>query len=336
MAITLLEIARQKKDSFERETVWNVAQESDPLKLLPVETIGRLEVSARRTNSIATVGFRKRGEAFGAVSGGGSDVVTDAIYHMGATIDIDISDLRDKSLTVNPLAERAKDASKAMAWKFNETFIQGDQAVDEDTFEGLKVRLATKPSSQKIYANDSTTAVDLSAAIAANTTATMQTFFDKVDEALYALDGHSADMILTTDQMIAKWNAARRRLNLYKDVDPELPAAIGSNVRRTSGQVVNSPVMKYRGIPVYDLGLDHGQTDRIIATETFTADAATPIYFVKVGYPYLRVIQQYAMEVGKPFMLQDGVTWRQVIQWPVGMQDVHTKGLSKLAGYEVQ
>ena len=335
MALTLLDIARTKKDDFAKEVIETFAKECDISRKIPLETINTTEVSARRTNSVPDVGFRRRGESFGAVKGGGYDTVADAVFPMGANIDIDKADLRDKNPIEDPLATRTRETINAMTWKFNHTFINGDHGTDEDTFEGIKVRMANLPASQTVYGTDSTTAFDLIGAITANTTATLNAFMDKVDAAIYACNGHTADVCLTYADSIAAFKAALRRLNLYKDIEPTKPEVNPSNQRRSGNEWDNRPVFRYNGVDFFDMGLDRTQTTPIVGTDTVGGVACRPFYFLKLGKPYFSGIQQYAMEVTKPFMMPDAVTWRTVVDWPVGLRNVHTSSGSVLKGVKV-
>ncbi len=335
MAITLLDVQRLKPDDYEKGVVETFVLECDISKKLPLVTIGTLEVRTKRTNSIPTVGFRSRGQMYGQVKSGGTDTVADAVYSMGATIDIDKNDMRDKSPVTDPLTERTRYAVKGMAWTFNDYFINGDHGTDPDGFEGLKVRLANAPAGQTVYGNSSSAALDVAAAIAANTTATFQTFLDKLDEAKYQCDGHTADACLTDADGIKAIKASLRRLQLYKDADPTLPHVRPDNERRTNATQLQKPIFNWDGVDFYDLGLKADQSTKILGTDTVGGVACRPFYFVKLGEPYLHGIQQYAMEISKPYMLPDGVTYRTVVDWPVGLRHVHPKFASVLKGVKV-
>jgi hypothetical protein len=335
VAITLLDVQRLKQDDYEKGVVETFIQECDISKKLPLVTIGTLEVRTKRTNSIPTVGFRARGAMHGTVAAGGTDTVADAVYSMGATIDIDKNDMRDKSPVTDPLTERTRFAVKGMAWTFNDYFINGDHGVDPDGFEGIKVRLALSPASQTLYGNTSSAALDVAAALASNTTSTMQTFLDRLDEAKYACDGHTADVCLTDADGIKAIKACLRRLNLYKDVAPDQPHINPDNGRRTSATLNTRPVFSWDGVDFYDMGLKADQSTKIIGNDTIGGAACRPFYFLKLGEPYIHGIQQYAMEISKPYMLDDGVTWRTVIDWPVGLRHVHPRFASVLKGVKV-
>ena len=334
MALTLLDVARNKKDEFEGAVVETYLDHCDILKKLPLKTTGTTEVHTKRKNSASTLGFRKRGESYGSISGGGHDIVSDAVYAMGGNIDIDYTDFHDKGAVNNPLTERLQDGIEAAGWTFNNTFVNGDHATDEDVFEGIKVRLAAGQNGQIVYANTSALKLDVASAVAANTTATMQSFIDKIEDAIYQCDGHTADIALTSAQFIRTLKAAQRRLNLYKDIDPMLPSKnTGVNDRRASNEPANKPIWHFLGVDWYDMGVKADQTNPVVATETFDSAATTPAFFLKLGgNRYLNGIQQYAMRVTKPTLIDDNVTYRVTIDWPVGLSHVHPRTFSKLVG----
>lgn len=335
MALTLLDMARQRKDDFGKAVIETFVQECDISKKLPVATIGTLETVARRTNSIPTVGWRKRGEAPGAVKGGGHDVVTEQVFSMAGAIDIDKADYKDKALTENPVVTRTRETMKGMAWTFNDTFINGDHATEEDGFEGIKVRIANLPSSQTVYAEDSSNDLDIKPGTTVSD-ATWNQWFSAWDSAEYALDGHKADMILTHADVVQALRRGKRQLGIYKDGIPvEQPHSDGSQRRRTSAMASTAAVESWNGTPVYDVGLKADQTNYIIGTETIGGVATRPVYFLKIGEPYLLGIQQYAMDTSDPFLLDDGVTYRVVVDWPIGLKNTHKFGMSVLKGSAV-
>ena len=331
MALTLLDVARQKKDEFEAAVVETYAESHDIMRKLPIETIGTTEVHTRRRNSAGTLGFRKRGQSYGDVKGGGYDVVSDAVYPMGGNIDIDKTDMRDRAVVGNPLSIRIREGIEAASWTFRYYFVNGDHAIDEDGFEGIKVRLATSPVTQTVYGNSPTAELDVLGAIASNNIATMQTFLDRIEDAIYQCDGRSADVAFTNANFIRTLKSVLRRLNLYKDTPPTEPSTL-VNQRRTSAKPAQEPIFVWNGVAWYDMGVQADQTNKIIATETVNGKATTPVYFVKLGAPYLHAIQQYAMEVTKPTLLDDNVTYRVTIDWPVGLRHVHPRSFAKLAG----
>ena len=333
MAITLVDVMRLKEEKYDKGVIETFMSEANFSQILPIETIGTTEVSARRRNSIPDIGFRRRGEAYPQLEAGTYDTITDAVFAMGGTIDIDKVDLRDKNLIENPITERTQEAVTAMAWKFNDLLINGDHAVNPDTPEGIKVRLASLPATQVFYANSSIAALDLTGGAVTN--GTYFQFLDAVDDAIYALDGHTADVCLTNADWIRAYKSALRRLNLYKDVDVQEPKLIPSNQRRTGANWANKPVFTYGGVKFYDMGLKRDQITPVVGTETHGGVSTRPAYFLKIGKPYFHGIQEYAMEIDKLEKLDDRVTFRAVVDWPMGFRHIHPRFMSVLRGTKV-
>lgn len=343
--LTLRDVQRaksEKGDEFGAGVVEMFINECDPAAMLPFETLGTVEVSHRRTNSAPTVGFRHgRGATFAGVSAMTTDKVTDSVWDMGATIDIDKTDLRDRQAG-DILGDRTKQAVKGMAWTFLDYFINGDHATDPYGFEGIKVRLANSPSSQVVYGSASNDVLDVRAS-AAPSESTLYNFLDKIDEAIDALDGTTGDMAFTSADFIATLRSVLRRLGKYTEQPEMEPGKFGSNRRRTGAVGSNAPVLVYpedKGIKWYNMGYKADQSTLVVGNDTITdaqdgAIACRPVYFVKVGRPYLHGIQQYAMETSAPMKLDDGVTTRVTIDWPVGLHHVHNKSFSVLKGVRV-
>lgn len=332
MPITMADIGRLKETEFEQGIVETFVMESDLARLIPLETIGTTQVNTRRTNALPSVGWRKRGERF---TGGnvGYEVVSDAVYHVGAEITIDKIDMRDKSPFVNPLAYYTDAHVKAMAYEFNDKVINGDHATDEDEPEGLKVRIGNLASSQTVYGVSSGAELDVRPGTADEADA--QALLYKIDMAKYALDGHGGGKViaLTNADFIQALKNALRVLNIY--VDPTKPST-GINERATSNTLPSGRSFMWDNIEFIDVGPKADQTTPVVGTTTVNSQACRDVYFVKLDTEkYFHGIQEYPMEISKPFMLDDGLSWRVVIDWPVGFRHVHPKFASRLLGVRV-
>lgn len=325
---------RAKKTDYEKGVVDTLMKEANLMSLIPIETIGTMEVTTRRRNSVPTLNWRQRGQAYGSVPGATYDTITDSVFAVGGTVDIDKVDLKDKNLLEDPMSTRTKEVTDAMAWTLNDIILNGDHGVNPDAPEGIKTRLATLPTTQIIYGNSSSAELDVRIS-ASPTTATMQQFLDKIDEARYACDGHDCDVVLTDASFIRNLKAVLRRLNLYKNEKPTEPFVKPSGVRSTGSEWYNKSVFEWDGIKFFDMGLNAAQTSTVVTTDTVNSVACMPAYFVKLGGDYLKLIQEYALDISKPFMLNDGVTWRTVIDWPVGIRHVHPRTMSVLRGVRV-
>lgn len=338
--ITLADVQRaksEKGDEFGAAIVDLVQNQCDIAAMLPWKTLGTVETKDRVSNSVPSVGFRQgRGARFGAVTDVTSSEVTDSVAQLGAEIDIDKTDLRDKEAG-DVLGRKTQAAVKAMAWKFKDTFVNGDHATDAYSFEGIKVRLANSPSGQLVYGNASNAELDVRAS-ASPTNTTLYQFLDKIDEAIDAVDGAMPEIALTDGDFIATLRSVLRRLNKYTERPVDSPNNTGTVGRSSYSVRPDKPVLIYpedKGIKWYNMGLGQDQTTKIIATDTVNSAACRPVYFMRLGYPYIEGIQQYALEVSEPKVLDDGVTTRVTVDWPLGLHMVHNKSISKLAGVRV-
>lgn len=342
VTILLSDVQRAKAnkgDTFGAAVVSTVIRECDILSILPIETIGTTEVYDRRSNSIATVGFRAgRGQRFGAVSAKSFDEVSDAIFQLGAEIDIDKTDYRDKNAP-NLLMERVENAIEGMSWVFNDKFINGDHASSIHEFEGIKVRLATLGSGQIIHGDTSSTTLDVRASASPSESQLYQ-FLDRIDQAVDTLDGHTGDIALTSSDFIATLRSVLRRLGKYTEypaTDKNTNTAFAG--RKTSAVKGAGPQLIYpvdKKLAWYDMGYKADQSTVVIGTETLSyGNACRPVYFMKLGRPYIHGIQQYDIETVGPELLDDMVTYRVTVDWPVGLHHVHPKSISKLGGVRV-
>lgn len=338
--LNLIDVQRakaEKGDMAGAAVVELFVDECDVAGLIPWKTLGTVEISDRRTDSIATVGFRQgRGTGFGGVSAPTTDKVFDAVWHMGAAVDADKTDLRDK-LAGDIIGDRIKQAVKGMSWTFKDYFLNGDHATDPYGFEGVKVRLANSLSAQTTYGVSSSAELDVRAS-ASPSENTMYTLLDKIDEAIDVLDGHDGDIVLTSSDFISALRSILRRLGKYTMQPEQEDLKFGNVRRRTSADRPSSPVLTFpteKGLRWYDMGFKADQSTRIVGTDTVNSVACRPAYFIKLGHPYLYGIQQYGIETSDPFKLDDGLTTRVTIDWPLGLHHVHNKAMSVLKGVRV-
>lgn len=338
--LNLYDVMRDKArrgDDYGAGVVSLIIQECDIAGLLDWKTLNTTEISNKRSNSIPEVGFREgRGATFSGVAGDVFDEWTDSVWHLGAQVDIDVTDLNDE-MAGDVLGDRTQQAVKGMSWTFLDYFINGDHATDPYGFEGLKVRLSNSPSGQVVYGDTSSSELDMRMS-ASPTEDDMYQFLDRIDEAIDAADGHMADIALTSSDFIATLRSVLRRLGKYTEHPVNADPAIGSVSRRTSADKPNKPVLVYPehlGIKWYDMGFKADQSTRVVENETVNSQDTRPVYFVKLGHPYLYGIQQYPIRISEPRILDDGVTYRTTIDWPTGLHHVHNKSVSKLAGVRV-
>ena len=330
MALTMYDIARLKDTNFEKGIVEMFIRESDLLKVFPFENIDTMSIQTRRMASLPPTQWRERGQRFFDGGQVGFETVVDSLFNTGAEINIDDADMKDKGpFIVNPLKFNTEAKVKAIVYDFHDKVINGDHAVDPNSFEGLKVRIGGLASTQSLY-----TASLLDVRPSTITVSNAYTWLERIDEAKYACDGHTADICLTDGDFIRALKHALRVIGQYVNAPGTPPANL--NERESSNFVAPTAgrAFVWDEVRYIDMGVKADQTTHIVATETI-GSACRPAYFVKLGDAYLNAIQYAPLDVKPPFMLDDGVTFRSIISWYVGLRHVHNRFAVKMSGSQV-
>ena len=147
---------------------------------------------------------------------------------------------------------------KAAQALFNDTFINGDEAVDTNAFDGLEKALA---GSSTEY-NTGDTVIDLSTSQLV--TDNFQYFLDMLDEFLRGLDGEPS-VIARNTKLISKLRACARRAAMYQVTKSDW----GTNVE------------SYGNIPFVDLGAKPGTNDDVVKIDT--AKGTTSLYVARLS-----------------------------------------------------
>lgn len=147
---------------------------------------------------------------------------------------------------------------KAAQALFNDTFINGDEAVDTNAFDGLEKALA---GSSTEY-NTGDTVIDLSTSQLV--TDNFQYFLDMLDEFLRGLDGEPS-FIAGNTKLISKLRACARRAAMYQVTKSDW----GTNVE------------SYGNIPFVDLGAKPGTNDDVVKTDA--TKGTTSLYVARLS-----------------------------------------------------
>jgi len=149
---------------------------------------------------------------------------------------------------------------KATNALFNDTFINGDSAVDTDAFDGLEKALVGSSTEYNGAAGDSVIDLSTSALITANYTQ----FLDMLDEFLSGLDG-TPSFIGGNAKLIAKLRACARRAGMYQTTKNDFGAQVES----------------YGPTPFVDFGAKAGSNTDVVATDAATG--LTSLYVGRLG-----------------------------------------------------
>lgn len=155
---------------------------------------------------------------------------------------------------------------KAAQALFNDTFINGDSAVDANAFDGLDK--AVTGSSTEFNVGTGASVIDLSTS--AMIDAHYKEFLDMLDEFLMGLDG-TPSFIAGNTKMIAKLRACARRASMYQ----------------TTLDGWGNQVESYGAIPFVDMKAKAGSNDDVIATDS---NGKTSLYVARLGLDGLHAV----------------------------------------------
>lgn len=329
MALTLAQVAKLEKNPMPKGVMTNLLRFAKVMELLPFEEVNALTNVAVKWTNLPDVAFRRINEGYTADEGD-VDHVYESVYVLGGDIELDV--IYDKpqlksNYIVDPKQLQVEMKTKAMAYKFNDYFINGDHTVDEDGFEGLKVRINNGPSRQKVRASSTTDILDPTAS-AANA----RRFLSKWEEAFYKCGGgeNPASAILTNEAM--QWG--------FGQVIRYLGSA-ASTVVDVTKDLFDREFPVYKGARIIDMGLKADQSTEIIPVTETAEDAgadATSAYFVSFGTEQgISGIQVGPLEVRYP----TGDSERETkptklirVEWVVGLAGFGSYGPTRLHNIE--
>lgn len=257
MAVTLAQAATLSQTELQRGVIETFIIEGAVLDRIPLLEIEGNAFAYNEEGTLPGVEFRAVNAGY-SESTGTVNQKTETLVILGGDADVDTFIQKTRSNLNDQRAIQTRMKVKAATYKFQDTFINGDVAVDANGFDGLKKRLT---GAQVIAAGPNGLPV-----LGADDNA-RHAFLDKVDEAIAAVSGN-VDVIYGNKAIINKIKSAARRLTMYDQTIDSFGRTIAS----------------YNGIPLLDIGKRADGTEIIPQTETQgTATDATSLYFVKFG-----------------------------------------------------
>lgn len=254
MALTLAESAKLSQDSLQRGVIETFVQESSVLDRIPLLTIQGNAYAYREELTLPGVEFRAVNAGY-AESTGTVVEKTETLVILGGDADVDTFIVQTRGNLNDQRALQTRGKVKAASYKYQDGFINGDVAVDANSFDGLKKRLT---GAQVITAGTN----------GLGPVAGGHDFFDKLDEAIAAVNG-TPNALYANRGIIARIMSSARRLG-------------GADM--ITEALTQKRVPTYNGIPLLDIGSKADGTDIIPQTETQgTSTAASSIYAVSFG-----------------------------------------------------
>ncbi len=257
MAVTLAEAAPLSQNNLQRGVLEIFVQSSPILDRIPIMGIDGNAYAYNRESALPGVAFRAVNEAY-TESTGTVGQATETLVILGGDADVDKFIVATRGNLNDQRAVQTSMKVKAAAYKYQDTFFNGDVTVDPKGFDGLTKRLT---GAQVIDA----------ATNGIGPVSGGHDFLDVLDRLLAAVPGINAA------------NGA-----IYANA--AVQARLASSLRRLGGadfireDLTGKRVMTYNGIPVLDPGQTAAGAEILPQTETQgTATNASSVYAVKFG-----------------------------------------------------
>lgn len=260
MALTLAQSASWSENDLQRGIVETFALESSVLDRLPLLTINGNAYAYNEEASLPGVEFRAVNSGY-AESTGTINQRTETLVILGGDADVDRFLVQTRGNLNDLRAEQTQMKVKSAAFKFQDTFINGDVAVDANSFDGLKKRLT---GAQVIAAGAN------GAPVIGTDDDARHAFLDQLDALIAAVPGFGErnGALYMNSSILARIKSSARRLTMFDQTTD------------TFGRTIAT----YNGIPLIDIGNKADGTPIIPQTETQgTATDASSIYAVKFG-----------------------------------------------------
>jgi len=320
MAVTLADLAKQEREPLRKGIMTNLLRFSDILAVVPFESVDSLDNIVVRWKELPDVAFRNINEGYGEETGT-TEQITETVYGFGGDIKIDRVFEYVKNVIEPPEVTQTKMKTKAMAFKFNDMYINGSHIVDPKSFEGLKVRVAKLPSRQTIDLASSGDALK----VFATAGTTDHAFLDGLHQLVAYVDGGATHLFMNLDTRL-KIAALLRRMG------------IGGEAL----EIWEKKVDTFQAVPMIDVGLKPDKSTEIILSTEDPGDGgddSTSIYAVRFAVgESLCGINLNELDVYDPLKggeMEGGPQMLRRIDWWCGLANWSDYSIARLKGFKM-
>lgn len=306
-AVTLAEAANLSENDLQAGVIETFVQESSVLDRIPLMDIEGNAYSYNKEATLPGVAFRSVNEAY-VESTGTVNQASESLVILGGDADVDKFIVKTRGNLNDQRATQTRMKVKAASYKFQDTFFNGDVAVDPKSFDGLKKRLV---GAQVIDA----------ATNGLGPVAGGHDFFDALDALIASVDG-DVHALYARKGIIAKIMSSARRLG-------------GADYMNEA--LTGKRVPTYNGIALLDPGTTAAGVDVLPQTETQgTSTVASSIYAVRFGEDEgdqgVTGLNNGGVQVDDLGELQEKPAYRTRIEFYCGLAVFGGKAAARLRG----
>lgn len=320
MTVTLVDYFKQATDPLHKGFIADLLRYSDLIGIVPIVDTPGLRVSGTRWQTLPGAAFRQIGAGY-TESTGTTEQVQESMAILGGDVKIDAVLTGNSETREDPLVTQMKMKAKAVAFQFNDSFINGDQTVDVDSFEGIKVRNSNMPARMTL---DLASAGDSLKVLADS--ASRQTFLDSLHDASKYVNG--ATHFLMNENTFLGVGRILRREGLLETITD-------SYDRKFSA---------FNGVPYVDVGFKADKSTEIITDTEDPGDGgddATSIYVVRMDTDeglHAVQLEGEGMNVYDPLNggeMESGPQYLRRIDWPIGLFNLSQYTIARIQGFKM-
>ena len=269
MALTLAQSALLSENDLQAGVLETFVQESVILDRLPFLPIEGNAYAYNEELALPGVEFRAVNAAY-TESTGTVNQKTEALVILGGDADVDTFIQKTRGNLNDQRAQQTRLKVKAVTYKFQDAFFNGDVAVDVNSFDGLKKRLT---GGQVL--SFGTNGIP----VLGNGGSDVHAFLDQLDALIAAVPGCEA--IYMRNGPRQKLLSALRRVNIQVEAVGRLPEPL----QRAGVKAVEAKIPTYNGIPIIDPGQTAAGVDILPQTETqgTAVGTSSSMYAVRFG-----------------------------------------------------
>ncbi len=244
-------------------------------------------------------------------------------------VDVDKLLVEDENQITDPRATQADAVMKAVSYDFNFKFINNNHATgDANSFTGIRYRIDNGStfgvrSENKIDGG----AVDLRRANA--TQATANTLIELLDQLLWSVDSpEGVGVTLYCNEVLKRRLAFLARL---------MGTSGGFDITKDQ---FNRTINTYKSATIRDIGYKADQSTRIITNTEDTAGADASSVYTSIYAVNYSTSHFFGWQFGDPNaqdlgLLNNGVIYRTLFDWALGLMNNSTRSLGRLYGLKM-
>jgi hypothetical protein len=328
--VTLAQYAMLEKHPLKKGIMLGIAQEGVVADIFSWRsTGGALSESGVRFDAVNEPDWLALGGAITTRSVQGKQL-SYSVYQMALHIDVPrLLDTQNATQLERQSTQQMSLAIKGAAYKLNDTFINGDQSSDANSFEGINKLVGELASSQSIDTGDIT--------IATHTDAHAYTFIQKLHLAMHRVEGHLPTAAFANSETLLALEHLLMRLQLRGDDHDWVERALEvDDPRRSLRTASTKPAFVYRKVPFYDLGVKADQTTNVMLntyTEGSQSGDGSRIFFIKQSPEDLEGLSVEMPSFDEIGLLEDTDVLRWRLKATYGLANWGPRSISKLYGF---